>query len=204
EAVQHATSFGGFGDVARHGGRAVHARQHADIVAHADAAVLAAIAQEAARLLAAMPGWRALGRGPQLGHGEIVDMDMRAGRDPHRRRADHLAVFAYRAAGRDIGRRDLVAGGDGLARRDCFARDRRSGPDAADRDDDVVVRVQTYRNGILDENHAGSFALAGRGQSLTIRGGVWPESRKTGGEREWNDADESLQRPRPASRQSFA
>ena len=101
------------GDGARHGGRAVHAGEDADVVAGGDAAVGAHDALEGCRLrrrLRSGARRRAIGVvARELGHRQVVRVHVLAGLDVARGDADDLVVAAHRLAGGDRAHRHLVA-----------------------------------------------------------------------------------------------
>lgn len=66
--------------------------------------------------------------------------------------ADHLSIFAYRFADSDLCRRDLMSGGNCVDGRHMFAGEPCSRCDAPRRNDDVVRRMQAYRNGIMGQD----------------------------------------------------
>ena len=134
EAVEQPGLLGRLGDMPRDRRRTVHAGENADIVAHAGASVLAAIAAEGAGLLVAPPEVGHLGIGALFRHHQIVHVHMRAGRDRLRGDADHLAVFPHRVSRRDRRDGDFMAGGNRLARGD-IAGERSAGGQPADRDE---------------------------------------------------------------------
>ena len=119
-------------DLAGDGGRAVHAGQHADIVAGADLAVGAAETLEGRAL-----GFRhVIGRagiGPErvvaheVVHLDVMDMDMAAGLDVRGGETDDLIVFPDRLALGDGNDRDLVAARNTVHAGDVGPGDRRSG-----------------------------------------------------------------------------
>jgi hypothetical protein len=145
------------GDEAGDRARAVHRGEHADIVAGAEAAVVAAVAHEAARRL---------DRGERgcvdadgviaavLAHAEVLGVDMGAGRDVGGGAADDLAVADHRLARGDGAERDLVAALDRLGERDALGQDG-AGGEVLERDGDGVVGMQ--------DNAVGSFGLLDRG-----------------------------------------
>ena len=90
-----------------------------DVVARADAAVLALVAEEGGGI-GARTGDRDFRGGEfvvedQFLEGEVVGVDVAAGIDGHLGAADHLAVALHGFAGGDVPERDFVAGGNGVA-----------------------------------------------------------------------------------------
>ena len=99
EPVKAAHPVEVIGDVARHGGRAVHRGDDADVVAGADPARAPVIAHEAAAEVGGQHSGRVgldreLMVGPGFGHGEVVQMDVITRRDVLRGDANHLAELA--------------------------------------------------------------------------------------------------------------
>ena len=101
------------GDLARHGGRAIHGDEKPDVVARADPAIGAADAHE----LGALLRWQQLGRGIIAGKGIVfvnrVELDVMAVQpiacgDLFCRIADHRVEFQDRRAALDRADRDLV------------------------------------------------------------------------------------------------
>ena len=92
----------GVGDVAGHGRRTVHAGQHADIVARANAAIGALVALETRRRRDefGIVRLRAIGVvALEVPYRDIVNMDVGTGGDVLGREADNLTVFAHRGTG---------------------------------------------------------------------------------------------------------
>ena len=107
------------GDQARHGGRAVHRREHADIVARRHAAIGPQDALEGGSLFFRQRhGVAPVGADGVVGgarpEGEVVDVDMLAGLDRRGGIADDLPELADGLAGGDRQDRHLVAAGDRL------------------------------------------------------------------------------------------
>ena len=146
--LQDAGACDGLGHEAGDGGRAVHAGEHADVVARAGLAVGAAVALEGGarlvrqqRLLA-----RILGEGVvalELGEGAVVAVHVVAGGDVLGGEADDLPEFQHRLALGDRARCHLVAAHDPGHGRDAlrgYPRHHR-----VDGDDDVVLGIEPQR-----------------------------------------------------------
>ena len=153
----------GVGDDAGDGRRAVHAGEHADVVAGADLAVLAAIALEGAALgdrqHVLRPG--VLGEvvvAGEFGDAAIVGVDVLARLDRQRGEADDLAELPDRLADGDRRRRHLVALGHARERGHPLGGG--AGQDRLDGDHQVVRRMQAQNARV-----PGAFgqALGGRG-----------------------------------------
>ena len=117
------------GDRARRGRRAVHAGQHADVVARGDAPVAAHDAHERGRRVDERGGVHAgadVVCALEVGEREVVRVHVLAGRDGLRREADDLVVAPHRRALGDRAHRDLVPGRDQARHRDAFALDARA------------------------------------------------------------------------------
>ncbi len=130
--------------------RAVDARDDRDVVARADASVLARVAIEVAhpvrRIHLHRPHVHAdlVPVGGQLADAEVVAVDVIADGDVTRREADDLSVAAHRPAGRDRLARDFVAGPDVLPDDDTRAvvLEDGAGRQLGLRDGDVVLGPQ--------------------------------------------------------------
>ena len=147
ELLQHAGALEMRGDHPAGGGRAVHRRQDADVVAGADLAIGAAEALEG-RALGLRQHRGRLGVGAEgvvaleIAHGAVLDMDVLAGADRLGGEADDLVVAADRLARRDRPGRHLVAGRDVAGGGHPLLRDRRARRDVGAGENDVVVAVQ--------------------------------------------------------------
>ena len=138
------------GDRARGGGRAVHAGQHADVVARGHAAVGAHDAVEGGGRGGVVGGQRAGARlmGPgEIAEGQVVHVHVLAGGDGLRGVADDLAVAPDRLARADRPRGDLVAWGHQAGDRHAFLGDHGAAEQLPACDDDVVGRVDADRGG---------------------------------------------------------
>ena len=151
EAVEQPRLLGRLGDMPRDRRRTIHAGENADIVAHAGASVLAAVAAKRAWLLVAPPEVGHVRVGALFRHHQIVHVHMSAGGDRLRGDADHLPVFAHRASRRDRRGGDFMAEWNGLAGGD-IAGQNCAGGEPAHRNDDVVRRMQPNRGFVVRED----------------------------------------------------
>lgn len=156
----------GVGDAARHSGRTVHAGQDADVVARADSTVRAndAVERRARQRRRRTQVGPDLGLAPVLGHGQVVDVDMIAGRDGGPGAADDLAIATHQTALLHRMAGDLVPGVDVGARRRVQAIRCVAGGDVVQGDGDVVGGVQDQ-----DARHG-----------FTPRPGARPRQRRSG------------------------
>ena len=138
-----------FGNELRDGCRTVHAGEHRDVVAGADAPVGALVAHEAARLTVGMEGGNLAGLFAQVGGCEILHMNVRAGGDIRGGDADHLPVFADHLTLCDGTRGNLVTEGNGVQCRDVFACDLRTCGKGIGGDNHIVARVKTDDTGVI-------------------------------------------------------
>src|SRR5579862_7917663 len=95
KSIKEPTLLCGFGNMPCHGGRAVHARKHANIVPHPGTSLCAAKAHEGSRRLIAGNVWHRLRLAAEIGNLQVVNMHMGAGGDWPCRDTDHLTVFAH-------------------------------------------------------------------------------------------------------------
>ena len=146
--LEDAGAGDGLGHEAGDGGRAVHAGQHADVVARAGLAVGAAVALEGGaglgrqqRLVLAVLGEGVVAL--ELGERAVVGVDVGAGRDVLGGEADDLAELEDRLALGDLCRGHLVAAHDAGRGGDALHGDVRH--HRVDGDDDVVLGVEPQR-----------------------------------------------------------
>ena len=146
--LEDAGAGDGLGHEARHRSRAVHAGEHADVVARAGLAVAAAVALEGGaglgrqqRLVLAVLRERIVAL--ELGERAIVRMDMRAGHDVLGGKADDLAELEDGLALGDRLDRHLVPAHDALGGR--YALDGGAGGNGVDRHDQIVVSIEPQR-----------------------------------------------------------
>src|SRR5579863_3604535 len=88
--VEQPVLLGGFRDEARNRGRAVHAGQNADVISDADASIGSLVSVETSLRLVPEPARGTLGRCPQIGDLDVLDMHMTACGDIHPRDPNHL------------------------------------------------------------------------------------------------------------------
>jgi hypothetical protein len=133
------------GDRPRGGGRAVHAGQHADVVARGHTPVGAHDAFEGGRRVGMNRRHDAgarLVRALEVGEGQVVGVHMLAGRDGLRGGADDLAIAPHRLTGGDGAAGHLVAGRhQARDHHGAFSGERGTAEQLPPRDDDVVGRV---------------------------------------------------------------
>ncbi len=135
------------GNRARGRGRAVHAREHADVVARGHAAVGALDAHEGGfalrrrRLHVGAEGVVAFEVALVRPHVEVLRVHVLAGGDGLARETDDLVVAAHRLALRDGAHRNLVARGNEAAHGNVL--DDGAAEQLGARDDDVVGGVES-------------------------------------------------------------
>jgi hypothetical protein len=160
EPVKPAHAVEVVGDIARHGGRAVHRGDDPDIVAGADAARTAVVTHEAAAVVWGQHPCR-LGLDRELvpraafRHGKIVQVDVIARRDVLGGNADHLTELAQGRARGDRPHRHLVPARDQLVRGQARQPRRFAPGDAAAGDCDIIGRVEKKRGGDFVKRHGG-------------------------------------------------
>ena len=151
-------------------GRAVHARQDANVVARRDAAVGAVVAlehrgvgDEVGRTVVGAERVVAL----EGAHAEVVHVDMLARADRTGREADDLVVAADGLAFLDVVGRDLVTRGDGGRGADVLLRDFGAGRQVDAGDDHVVGGIEAddqiggLQHGVLQSPAEGRAAGVG-------------------------------------------
>ncbi len=160
------------GDRTRHRCRAVDARDDRDVVARRDAAVVAHDAHEGRRRIdhcgrLYVGAERVVARcaadvGTVLAaDSHVVQMDVLAGANVARRKADDLVVAAHRRAGRNRARRELVARRDQTDHSHAFVLDQRARHELTARDDDVIGGVQSqYERHFLQHSFPSSTSPA--------------------------------------------
>lgn len=160
ETVETAHPIEIIGDVARHRGRAIDRRNHADEIARADAASATVEAHEmtAFRLgqhaaFLNIDGELMLVFGGQ--HGEVLEMHVLALRNVLRRNANHLPVFQDFLTFRNVANGNLVPTSDQFSGLDPFKADRIASANRNARHRNIIRRMQqNYRrnrcsNGII-------------------------------------------------------
>ncbi len=132
-------------DHPRHGRRAVHAGEDADVVARRDAAVSPDDSQKCFLLREKLSG---AGKSAisvvalEVAHRHVVHVHVIASRDRLRGEADDLVVAVHRLALLDRPHRDLVAGRNAHRGAHVLFGEHRSGGNLDARDDDVVLGMQ--------------------------------------------------------------
>ena len=154
---------------ARHARRTVNAGKHADVVARAGLAVGAPVAFEGGACLERQQRLllRILGKGIvaiELAEGAVVGVDVAAGRNRLRRKADDLTELQNRRALLDQSRRHLVPARHAGGRRNAL----RAGAlgNLVDRNDHVVARMQAQSSRL--SFGLGNLLVLHHGLSLTF------------------------------------
>ena len=133
------------GDAVRDGGRAVHGRKDADIVARRHAPIRADYAHEARRRIDKLRGLRFCAErivARELAHRQVMQMHVLARRDRALGKADDLVIALDGRAGRNRMRRDLVAGRHEARDLDALVEERRARDKLLASDHHVIVLME--------------------------------------------------------------